>query len=105
MSEAGDRCIKIIARATLEEVRFDDLMSEASLIKTDSLPSEGEVRGQGKGICKDPLFVTFEDRMGMMESELHMGNQRLRVSLKRDRLLEGGVAFLGSHSPPLLLER
>src|SRR4051812_18335723 len=74
MSEADDRCIKVIARATAEEVRFDDLMSEDSLFRADFLPSQGVLRGRVDGIFRDPLFLTFEGGMGTMESELQIAN-------------------------------
>src|SRR5436190_1177299 len=98
-SEADSRSLKVFTNATLEEVDFEDLMSEASLVRAGLRPSAEDFQRLKGKTCQGPSFIVVEDDddMGMMGSVLKVANQNLRISVKRSRPSEERVRY---SSPP-----
>lgn len=101
MSEADTCCLGVIAKATTDKTCFDDLMSEASLIKVGLLPHKSSSRGRVDGSLRDSSFMASEGGIRMMESELQVANKKLQYFLKRDHSIGEGAVFPEYHSPPL----
>lgn len=99
-SEADGRSIKLITNAPLTEVQFDDLTSEAFLIRVGLLHPAQDTQRSHDGSHGGPSLVVVDDDndgMGMIGSILDMANQNLRLSSKRGRSSEGGERL---PSPP-----
>lgn len=85
LSEADICCAGVTCKETTDKICFDDLMSEASLIKVGLLPQRSPGRGRRDGNLRDSSFIASEGGIKMMESEFQVANKRLQSSLKRDR--------------------